>query len=73
MRPSLAIFVFNGPAVERVLFWRTTVGTGDDARLYASVENSPNPDPDNAADASIVLASAAKSWCEADGLKNGVQ
>jgi hypothetical protein len=69
IRPSLAIFVFNGPAVERALFWRTTVGTGDDARLYASVENSPNPDPDNAADASIVLASATKSWCEAQRQK----
>jgi hypothetical protein len=64
LRPSLAIFAFNGPAVERAMFWRTTVGTGDDTRLYASVENSPDPNPDNAADASIVLASATRSWCE---------
>src|SRR5262249_1532924 len=37
--------------------------------LYSSVENSPNPDPANAADASIVLASATRSWCEAQRQK----
>src|SRR5262249_27671062 len=69
LRPSLVIFAFNGPAVERALFWRTSVGSGDDERLYASVDSSPNPDPDKSADASIVLASATRSWCEAQRQK----
>ena len=64
LRPSLIVFAFNGPALERARYWRTSVGTGDDVRLYSSIENSPNPNPDNAADTSIVMASATREWCE---------
>lgn len=61
LRPSLVVFAFNGPALERARYWRVSVGTGDDVRLYSSLENSPNPNPDNAADASIVMASATRA------------
>ena len=64
LRPSLMLFAFNGPALERARYWRTMVGTGDDVRLYSSLENSPSPDPENAADSMIVLASATREWCE---------
>ena len=64
LRPSLIVFAFNGPALERARYWRTSVGTGDDVRLYSSIEDSPNPNPDNAADTSIVMASATREWCE---------
>jgi hypothetical protein len=64
LRPSLIVFAFNGPSLERARYWRTTVGTGDDMRLYASVENSPNPDPETAADAAIAMASPTRGWCE---------
>lgn len=68
LRPSLVVFAFNGPALERARYWRVSVGTGDDVRLYSSLENSPNPNPEIAADASIVMASATRAWCE-DQLK----
>jgi hypothetical protein len=64
LRPSLVIIAFNGPSLERARYWRTTVGTGDDTRLYSSVENSPNPDPETAADTAIVMTSPTRSWCE---------
>jgi hypothetical protein len=64
LRPSVIVFAFNGPALERARYWRTTVGTGDDVRLYSSIEDSSNPDPGNAADTSIVMASATRQWCE---------
>lgn len=65
LRPSLVVFAFNGPALERARYWRVSVGTGDDVRLYSSLENSRSPNPENAADASIVVASATRGWCEA--------
>jgi hypothetical protein len=64
LRPSLVVFAFNGPALERARYWRVSVGTGDDVRLYSSLEKSPNPNPENAADTSIVMASATRGWCE---------
>ncbi len=64
LRPSLIVFAFNGPSLERARYWRTTVGSGDDTRLYASIENSPNPDPETAADAAIVMTSPTRGWCE---------
>jgi hypothetical protein len=64
LRPSLVIIAFNGPSLERARYWRTTVGAGDDIRLYSSVENSPNPDPETAADTAIVMASPTRGWCE---------
>jgi hypothetical protein len=64
LRPSLVVFAFNGPALERARHWRVSVGSGDDVRLYSSLERSPNPNPETAADASIVMPSATRRWCE---------
>jgi hypothetical protein len=64
LRPSVIVFAFNGPALERARYWRTSVGSGDDVRLYSSTEDSPNPNPDTAADTSIVMASATRDWCQ---------
>ena len=63
--PSLVIFAFNGPALGRARSWRAVVGSGDDMRIYTSTENSPNPDPERAADTFIALPSATKGWCDA--------
>jgi hypothetical protein len=64
VRPSLVIFAFQGAALERGRYWRAVVGTGDDMRVYSTLENSPNPNPDYAADTFMVLPSASRSWCE---------
>lgn len=65
LQPSLVIFAFNGPALGRARSWRAVVGSGDDMRIYTSTENSPNPDPERAADTFIALPSATKGWCDA--------
>jgi hypothetical protein len=70
LRPSLVVFAFNGPSLERARYWRTTVGSGDDVRLYSSTEDSPNPDPDSAADTAIVMTSPTRSWCEQQAKKS---
>ncbi len=70
LRPSLVVIAFNGPSLGRARYWRTTVGAGDDIRLYSSVENSPNPDPETAADTAIVMSSPTRGWCEAQVKKS---
>jgi hypothetical protein len=73
LRPSLIVFAFNGPSLERARYWRTTVGTGDDMRLYASVENSPNPDPETAADAAIAMEIIGRAETRSDPAKDSDQ
>jgi hypothetical protein len=65
VRPALIIFAFHGTALDRGRAWRALVGEGDDVRLYTSTENSPTPNPANAADGSIIMPSVTRSWCEA--------
>jgi hypothetical protein len=65
VRPALIIFAFHGTALDRGRAWRALVGEGDDVRLYTSTENSPTPNPENAADGSIIMPSATRPWCEA--------
>jgi hypothetical protein len=64
LRPSLVIFAFHGSAFNRSRTWRTVVGGGDDVRVYTTEENSPNPNPENAADTFMVLPSARRAWCQ---------
>jgi len=64
VRPALIIFAFHGTALDRARAWRTVVGAGDDVRLYTSIENSPSPNPESAADGFIIFPSATRAWCE---------
>src|SRR5262249_27489131 len=64
LRPSVIVFAFNGPALERARYLRTSVGSGDDVRLYSSIEDLPNPHPHTAAGTAHVIASATRDWCQ---------
>lgn len=64
IKPSLAIFAFAGTAFNRAKAWRTLVGPGDDVRFYTSTENSPNPNPEAAADSMLIMPSMTRHWCK---------
>jgi hypothetical protein len=64
LRPALIVFSVQDVSFGRGRSWRTTIGSGDDVRVYTSVENAPYPNPEEAADATIVVPSVSRIWCE---------
>jgi hypothetical protein len=64
LRPALIVFSIQDGSFGRARSWRTTIGSGDDVRVYTSVENAPYPNPEEAADTTIVVPSASRIWCE---------
>jgi hypothetical protein len=64
LRPALIVFSVQDVSFGRGRSWRTTIGSGDDVRVYTSVENAPYPNPEEAADTTIVVPSVSRIWCE---------
>jgi hypothetical protein len=65
LKPTLVIFAFNSTAIARGRAWRVKVGEGNEARMVATTENSPNPHFENTTDIETLMPAANQKWCKA--------
>jgi hypothetical protein len=64
LRPTLVIFALNYGALRQDRKWRVLVGSGDDARLVVTKQNSTNPDILQSSDMLLLMPSATRQWCK---------
>ena len=62
-KPDLAIIAFTTDDLDRARFWRTAIEIDGEERVLTTIDPTPHPAPDRAADTFILDRNATSDWC----------
>lgn len=62
-KPDLAIIAFITDDLDRARFWRTAIEADGEERVLTTIDPTPHPAPDRAADTVILDRNATFDWC----------
>jgi hypothetical protein len=62
-KPNLAIIAFITDDLDRARFWRTAIEIDGEERVLTTIDPTPHPAPDRAADTFLLDRNATLDWC----------